>query len=92
MEVQSTLIWGRSILINSNLTSILMYTLGFYWLHEGTQKRFDFARGRFFWEGVGNKKQYHMVKWEALATPKDFGGLGFVDTRAMNTVQLAKWC
>ena len=29
---------------------------------------------------------YHMVKWEALAAPKDFGGLGFVDTRAMNTV------
>ena len=70
MEVQSTLIWGRSILINSNLTSILMYTLGFCWLPEGTQKRFDFARGRFFWEGVGNKKPYHMVKWEALATPK----------------------
>lgn len=33
-----------------------------------------------------------MVKWEALATPKDFGGLGFVDTRSMNTVLLAKWC
>ena len=64
MEVQSALIWWRSILINSNLTSIV------YWLHEGTQKMFDFARGRFFWEGVGNKKQYHMVKWEALATPK----------------------
>jgi hypothetical protein len=33
-----------------------------------------------------------MVKWEALATPKDFGGLGFADTRAMNTALLAKWC
>ena len=33
-----------------------------------------------------------MIKWEALATPKDFGGLGFADTRAMNTVLLAKWC
>jgi hypothetical protein len=67
---------GRSILINTSLSSIPMYTMGFYWLHEGTQKRLDSARGRFFWEGVGNKKKYHMVKWEALATPKDFGGLG----------------
>lgn len=33
-----------------------------------------------------------MVKWEALATSKDFGGLGFVDTRSMNIVLLAKWC
>jgi hypothetical protein len=39
---------GRSILINSSLTSIPMYTMGFYWLHEGTQKRLDSARGRFF--------------------------------------------
>lgn len=51
----------------------------------------DSLRGRFFWEGVGNKKKYHMVKWEALAVPKDFGGLSFVDTRAMNTSLLAKW-
>jgi len=32
-----------------------------------------------------------MVKWEALAVPKEFGGLGFIDTRAMNTSLLAKW-
>lgn len=82
---------GRSILINSSLTSIPMYTMGFYWLHEGTQKRLDSARRRFFWEGVGNNKKYHMIKWDALAPPREFGGLGFVDTRAMNIVLLAKW-
>jgi len=82
---------GRSILINSSLSSVPMYNMGFYWLHEGTHKKLDSLRGRFFWEGVGNKKKYHMVKWEALAVPKDFGGLGFVDTRAMNTSLLAKW-
>jgi hypothetical protein len=32
-----------------------------------------------------------MVKWEAMASPKKFGGLGFIDTRVMNTVLLAKW-
>lgn len=82
---------GRSIFINSSLTSIPMYSMGFYWLHEGTHKRLDTARGRFLWEGVGNKKKYHMIKWEALAVPKEFGGLEFVDTRTMNTVLLAKW-
>ena len=32
-----------------------------------------------------------MVKWEALNRPKDFGGLGFTDVRAMNTCLVAKW-
>lgn len=45
----------------------------------------------FFWEGVGNKNKYHMIKWEALDKPKDFGGLGFMDTRAMNVSFLYKW-
>jgi hypothetical protein len=47
---------GRSILINSSLSSIPIYSMGFCWLHEGTHKRLDTARGRFFWEGVGNKE------------------------------------
>lgn len=32
-----------------------------------------------------------MVKWEALSRPKEFGGLGFLDVRVMNTCLLAKW-
>jgi hypothetical protein len=32
-----------------------------------------------------------MIKWEALNRPKDFGGLGFLDVRVMNTCLLAKW-
>jgi hypothetical protein len=81
---------GKSILINSSLTSFPMYTMGFYWIHEGTHQRFDSTRGNFFWEGVGNKKKYHMIKWEALDKPKEFGGLGFIDTRVMNTALLCK--
>lgn len=55
-------------MINTGLSSIPMYTKGFYWLNE----RFDSDTGRLFWEGVGNKKKYHMVKWGALAKPKEF--------------------
>lgn len=32
-----------------------------------------------------------MIKWEALDKPKEFGGLGFIDTRAMNITLLCKW-
>lgn len=32
-----------------------------------------------------------MIKWEALDKPKEFGGLGFIDTRAMNKALVCKW-
>ena len=32
-----------------------------------------------------------MIKWEALNRPKEAGGLGFMDVRAMNISLLAKW-
>ena len=32
-----------------------------------------------------------MVKWEALSRPKESGGLGFMDVRAMNVCLLSKW-
>lgn len=40
---------------------------------------------------MGNKKKYHMIRWDALDKPKEFGGLGFIDTRAMNYALLCKW-
>lgn len=40
--------------------------------------------------GAGQKKCYHMVKWDALARPK-VGGLRFADTRVMNACLLTKW-
>jgi hypothetical protein len=32
-----------------------------------------------------------MVKWDVLARPKEFGGLGFTDTRLMNQCLLSRW-
>lgn len=68
---------GREIKINSSLSSAPMYAMGFYSLPEGFHSKMDTARSRFYWQGVGGKKKYHMIKWEALCRPKDFGGMGF---------------
>jgi len=32
-----------------------------------------------------------MMKWGTLCLPKDFGGLGILDTRVMNDVLPGKW-
>lgn len=83
---------GREIKINSSLSSAPMYAMGFYSLPEGFHSKMDSARSRFYWQGVGGgKKKYHMIKWEAFLRPKDFGGMGFLDTRIMNICLLSKW-
>jgi len=68
---------GKSTLIESCLSSIPMYTMGVYELYEGNYQLLDSIRSRFFWQGAGKKRKYHMIKWEALNRPKEFGGLGF---------------
>lgn len=55
-------------------------------LYEENYQALDSIRSRFYWQGTNKKRKYHMVKWEALATPRDYGGLGFMDVRVMNTV------
>uniref|UniRef100_J3MDK7 Reverse transcriptase zinc-binding domain-containing protein n=1 Tax=Oryza brachyantha TaxID=4533 RepID=J3MDK7_ORYBR len=82
---------GRAVLINACLSSIPSYAMGLFLLPESIHNRLDSIRGRFYWEGVNDKRRYHMVKWCNLAFPKNFGGLGFTETRAMNSSLLAKW-
>jgi hypothetical protein len=82
---------GRAVLINSCLDSIANYAMGFYLFDEGNHHKMDMSRARFFWEGVGDKRKYHMVKWEVLCKPKEFGGMGFSDTRIRNICLLSRW-
>ena len=68
-----------------------MYTMGVYQLYEGNYQLIDSIRARFYWQGTGKKRKYHMIKWEALCRPKEAGGMGFMDVRDMNISLLAKW-
>lgn len=53
---------GRLLLINTCLSSLPIYLMGFYFLFEGTHKHMDTIRSDFFWQGASNKKKYHMVR------------------------------
>lgn len=82
---------GRAVQINACLSSVPSYAMEFYQLPEGVHKRFDKIRNRYYWAGNKLKGKYHMVRWEDMAFPKDFGGLGFSETRRMNIALLANW-
>ena len=66
------------------------YLMGMFLLHEGTHKAMD-TISQFFWRGDTDKFKYHMVKWENVCLPKEFGGLGIINTRTMNEALLLKW-
>jgi hypothetical protein len=60
-------------------------------LADGTHASFDKHRNRFFLEGQGRQRKYHMVKWEDVCQPKSQGGLGVINSKAMNIALMAKW-
>jgi hypothetical protein len=65
--------------------------MGFVLFVDGTHAGFDKHRNRFFWEGQGTKKKYHLVSWPSICQPKCQGGLGVMNTKAMNIALMAKW-
>ncbi|KAK1607583.1 hypothetical protein QYE76_031256 [Lolium multiflorum] len=82
---------GRLELTNSCLSSLPLFKMGIYLLHDTTHSAMDKHRCRFFWEGVGDKQKYHMVDWASVCKPKAFGGLGILNTRLMNIALMLKW-
>jgi hypothetical protein len=75
---------ARLILIDSCLSSLPLYTMGLFLLVDGTHAGFGKHRDRFFSEGQGTKKKYHLVSWQEICKPNDQGGLGVMHTKLMN--------
>jgi hypothetical protein len=82
---------GKLILTNSCLTSLPIYTMGFYLLPKRSHDSFDSIRSRFFWQGAKEEHKYHMARWEIVSRPKDQGGLGVINTEIMNECLFIKW-
>ena len=45
----------------------------------------------FFWEGKGEGKKDHLVKWEIVSKTKKFGGLKVGNLTKRNLTLLGKW-
>jgi hypothetical protein len=61
---------GRLIFTNSYLSSLPTYIMRFYLFSQGTHKKMDQTRVRFFWRGASGDFKYHVVKWSAVCRSK----------------------
>jgi hypothetical protein len=82
---------GRLVLINSILSSLPMFMMSFFEIRRGVLKKLDYFRSRFFWQSDEHKKKYRLIKWKVVCTPKDQGGLGFLNLVVHNKCLLSKW-
>jgi hypothetical protein len=81
---------GRLILSNSCLACLPTYTMGFYLLPRGIHRKMNSIRSKFYWRGASEDFKYHMVKWEVVCRPKEFRGLGLINTLIFNEYLMTK--
>jgi hypothetical protein len=82
---------ARLTLIDACLSNLPLHSMALFLLADGTHAGFDKHRNRFFWEGQGTKRKFHWVNWQEIYQPKGQGGLGVMNTKAMNICLMAKW-
>ncbi|GKV27594.1 hypothetical protein SLEP1_g36753 [Rubroshorea leprosula] len=82
---------GRITLINSVLSSLLVFLMSVYRLPKGTLKAIDKIRKSFLWGGEGERKRINWVNWKKVCLPKEAGGLGVRDLGNFNRSLMGKW-
>jgi hypothetical protein len=82
---------GRLVLINSVLTSLVMFMLSFFEVLKGVLEKIDYYMSRFYWQSDQHKKKYMLARWNIICQPKEQGGLGIQNIDVQNKCMLSKW-
>ncbi|KAE8798314.1 ABC transporter G family member 37 [Hordeum vulgare] len=78
-------------LINSSLSSLFIFVMIFYSVHETVYHDIAKYHSRFYWACEGDKQKYHMVSWPDIYKPCDQVGLEIMSSKRMNIALLTKW-
>lgn len=83
---------GRMQLITSVLSALPIYYMAAFKLPQWMIERLDRIRNQFLWGKSNPDKQgIHLINWELLTTPRQWGGLGIFDLRIQNIAFLLCW-
>ncbi|WOL13253.1 hypothetical protein Cni_G22022 [Canna indica] len=79
---------GKSVLLNSVVCSIPVYSMMAVGIKEKTVKEITKVSREFFWGSEGKKKA-NLIKWKTVSASKGLGGLGIRDLSLMRKAILA---
>jgi hypothetical protein len=65
--------------------------MSMYLLPKTSIRKIDIKRRKFLWQSGGDKKKYHLVKWEKKLCGQKRGGLGIKNLRILNISLMCKW-
>lgn len=57
----------------------------------GVINRIELLRRTFFWQGIEDKRKYHLVKWEEMNISKKIAGVGIRNMKFQNQNLMMKW-
>jgi hypothetical protein len=83
---------GRLTLVNSVLTSVVLYHMMVFSLSKWAIRRIDNIRQGFLWQGSENAQGGNcMVNWQRAQRSKKLGGLGILDLAKFNLPLQLSW-
>lgn len=78
-------------MIHSVLESLPIYYLSLFKIPMRVASRIEKLMRDFLWEGCGEGKKDHLVKWEVVSRPRNLGGLAVGNIITRNIALLGKW-
>lgn len=86
-----SLVWVGVTSINNSLSNVPSYMLSLCLASNYVITKLGFIRKKCFLQNGLNTRKYKLVDWDSVCQPKDYGGLGLLDLRCMDTSLLVKW-
>lgn len=65
---------GKMTLIKSTLQNLPVYFMSLFRIPSSVAKRLEKIQRNFLWDGIGDEKKIHLVKWEMVCRLKRAGG------------------
>ncbi|KAK9275444.1 hypothetical protein L1049_022709 [Liquidambar formosana] len=82
---------GRLVLIQSVLSSIPTYYLSLFRILVKVARSLEKLMRDFLWEGSGEGKRDHLVRWEIVSRSMSYRGLAFGNIVERNIALIGKW-
>ncbi|CAN1147188.1 Putative ribonuclease H protein At1g65750 [Linum perenne] len=83
-------IGGRITMLKSVLSQMSIYHLSLFKAPASVIKDLERIQNKFLWEGTGEVRKPHLVRWDTVKTPISRGGLEVLDLKLLNMALLSK--